>query len=81
MAGAQSSTVDPDVDRGALIDEMESKIATSSNTEPPSNNEEWQVWLIAPQEVEFWQGAKDRNHDRLKYKRKGKGWERTTLWP
>lgn len=81
MAGAQSSTVDSDVDRGALIDDMELKIAASSDTGTSPSSVEWQVWLIAPQEVEFWQGAKDRNHDRLKYKRKGKDWERTTLWP
>jgi pyridoxamine 5'-phosphate oxidase len=56
---------------------MESKLAEAGDV----GFKDWQVWLITPEEVEFWQGAKDRNHDRLKYKRTEGGWERTTLWP
>jgi pyridoxamine 5'-phosphate oxidase len=77
MAGAQSSPVPPDVDRAARINDMESKLAEAGDV----GSKDWQVWLITPEEVEFWQGAKDRNHDRLKYKRAEGGWERTTLWP
>jgi pyridoxamine 5'-phosphate oxidase len=77
MAGAQSSPVPPDVDRAARINDMESKLAEAGDV----GFKDWQVWLITPEEVEFWQGAKDRNHDRLKYKRTEGGWERTTLWP
>jgi pyridoxamine 5'-phosphate oxidase len=76
LAGTQSSALPPDVDRAALIDNMESRLA-----EKGAETKDWQVWLIRPEEVEFWQGAKDRNHDRLQYKRKEGGWERTMLWP
>ena len=77
MAGTQSSPVSPGTNRAALIDEMASKLEETGDVDTT----EWQVWLITPEEVEFWQGAKDRNHDRLKYKRTEGGWERATLWP
>ena len=79
-AGTQSSAVPSDTNRSALIDDMESKLAERGDEESPGTMD-WQVWLIAPQEIEFWQGAKDRNHDRLKYNRTEGGWERTMLWP
>lgn len=81
LAGAQSQPIPSDTDRAALIDEMVSKVSNSGNTGGEGSGENWQVWMIRPEEVEFWQGAKDRNHDRLKYIRKQGGWERMTLWP
>jgi pyridoxamine 5'-phosphate oxidase len=77
MAGAQSSPVPPGTDRAALINDMGSRLEETGDVD----SKDWQVWLITPEEVEFWQGAKDRNHDRLKYKRTEGGWERGTLWP
>ena len=43
----------------------------------------WRVYALAPTVVEFWQGASDRNHKRLRYTRnaKGTGWETARLWP
>lgn len=82
LTGIQSSKVPDGTDRAALIDRMETEISASADTGAViSGGKDWQVWLIIPEEVEFWQGAKDRNHDRLKYKRTSEGWERTTLWP
>jgi pyridoxamine 5'-phosphate oxidase len=77
MAGVQSSPVPPGTNRAALIDDMAANLAEGGDVE----SKEWQVWIITPEEVEFWQGAKDRNHDRLKYKRTEGGWESSTLWP
>ena len=77
LAGVQSSPVAPGTDRAALIDDMKAKLEETGDVDAT----EWQVWMITPEEVEFWQGAKDRNHDRLKYKRTEGGWERATLWP
>lgn len=81
LAGTQSTAIPSDTDRAALINEMESKLSKSGDNGVKGSGENWQVWLIRPEEVEFWQGAKDRNHDRLKYVRKEGGWERMTLWP
>lgn len=95
MAGEQSSAIPPDTDRKALIDakaaELEA-LASAAEAEAegekdgsgegtPKQGMDWQVWLIAPEEIEFWQGAKDRNHERLKYTKREGGWEHATLWP
>lgn len=34
---------------------------------------EWVVWRIRPRSVEFWQGADDRRHLRVRYERAGAG--------
>lgn len=34
----------------------------------------WGGWRIRPAAVEFWQGRRDRLHDRLRYVRRGSGW-------
>jgi pyridoxamine 5'-phosphate oxidase len=42
----------------------------------------WRVFAVAPEVVEFWQGATSRQHKRLSYVRAGgTGWEKQTLWP
>jgi len=41
----------------------------------------WTAYVLAAQEVEFWQGNEDRRHWRLKYSREGTHWSRTLLWP
>lgn len=43
---------------------------------------EWTLYTLRPDYVEFWQGAKDRNHVRLRYAATSAGtWERTLLRP
>jgi pyridoxamine 5'-phosphate oxidase len=42
---------------------------------------EWQVWVVVPEEIEFWQGSPERAHVRLVYRRETTGWTRTRLWP
>jgi pyridoxamine 5'-phosphate oxidase len=43
----------------------------------------WTLYTVAATQVEFWQAAKDRNHNRLRYERDGRdgAWRRHLLWP
>lgn len=42
---------------------------------------DWTLYAVRPDEVEFWQGDRARNHIRLRYRREGDGWARERLWP
>ena len=39
------------------------------------------VYVLTPAEVEFWQGDRQRQHVRLRYRRVGGGWVTERLWP
>lgn len=41
----------------------------------------WGGYCVAPLEIEFWQGRKNRLHDRLVYRQKDKRWELVRLSP
>jgi pyridoxamine 5'-phosphate oxidase len=41
----------------------------------------WGGYLLAPEEIEFWQGQVARLHDRFRYSRSGEGWELERLAP
>jgi pyridoxamine 5'-phosphate oxidase len=41
----------------------------------------WGGFVVAPQEVEFWQGRPSRLHDRMLYRRAGIAWEHVRLSP
>lgn len=36
--------------------------------------DEWVLWRVVPDHVEFWQGSTDRRHARLTYRRAGTEW-------
>ena len=41
----------------------------------------WRGYRVRPEVIEFWQGQENRLHDRLEYRRRGKGWTVTRLAP
>ncbi|MEM1058258.1 MAG: pyridoxamine 5'-phosphate oxidase [Verrucomicrobiota bacterium] len=41
----------------------------------------WGGYRVVPQEIEFWQGAASRLHDRFAYRRENGGWIRNRLSP
>ncbi|EFX00277.1 hypothetical protein CMQ_7279 [Grosmannia clavigera kw1407] len=43
--------------------------------------EGWLVYAVGCVEVEFWQGATDRQHQRRRYVRDGFTWKNERLWP
>ena len=43
--------------------------------------ENWGGYRVWPESIEFWQGQASRMHDRLVYRRSGRGWEIVRLAP
>jgi pyridoxamine 5'-phosphate oxidase len=41
----------------------------------------WGGYLVRPRTVEFWQGRRDRLHDRIRYRAAGNGWQVERLSP
>jgi pyridoxamine 5'-phosphate oxidase len=58
--------------------EVEAKYAGTDAVPRPEN---WGGYRLAPDSIEFWQGRANRNHDRIRYVRKGAAWERHRLAP
>lgn len=52
-------------------------------TEPDYVSPAWAVFAVAPRSVEFWQGATDRMHQRLRYKTMDdeQYWQKDLLYP
>jgi pyridoxamine 5'-phosphate oxidase len=78
------STVVPTVDgitaRGVLeadVAEIEGRFEGVDVTRPPY----WGGFRVVPETVEFWQGRRNRLHDRLRYRRAEGGWVVERLFP
>lgn len=72
------STIVPD--RRMLEDGLkllEQKYAGQEIPLPPN----WGGWRVTPELVEFWQGRRNRLHDRLRYRREKDGWAIERLAP
>jgi len=41
----------------------------------------WRLKAVKADEIEFWQGTATREHERLLYQRRGKGYDKVRLWP
>ena len=49
--------------------------------DPLAVPEDHAVYALTPAEVEFWQGDRQRQHVRLRYRRSADGWVTERLWP
>ncbi|GGN53767.1 oxidase [Streptomyces kronopolitis] len=49
--------------------------------EPEAPVPSWTLYVLHPEEVEFFQGDAQRRHVRLNYRREGGRWVRELLWP
>jgi pyridoxamine 5'-phosphate oxidase len=61
----------------AKFDELKRKFAGGEIPKP----EGWGGFRLVPETVEFWQGGRDRLHDRLLYTRAGDRWDISRLAP
>lgn len=79
LASRQSAVLSDVTELNKRLDEAEAFIIANPDYIAP----DWQVYAVAPTVVEFWQGASDRNHKRLRFTQAfGQNeWARVHLWP
>lgn len=41
----------------------------------------WTLYVVRPEQIEFWQADRDRLHTRLRFQRDGAAWTTSLLWP
>jgi pyridoxamine 5'-phosphate oxidase len=76
-ASAQSSVI---ADRDVLEQRVAELERTYDGREVPCPPQ-WGGFLVRPQTVEFWQGRRDRLHDRIRYRAQDDGWQVERLSP
>ena len=83
LAGARiAAVVSPQSDVIGGRDGLERRFAElESAGEPPERPSSWGGYRLVPAEFEFWQGRKQRLHDRLRYTRRDGGWDQQRLAP
>lgn len=79
IASRQSEILEAGEGLESRMAEAQALIAANPDYVSPG----WRVYAVAPVVAEFWQGASDRNHKRLRYVLSGDSatWDRSLLWP
>jgi pyridoxamine 5'-phosphate oxidase len=70
LASRQSSVIS---DRGVLERALHEVEQRHPPGEPVPRPERWSGFRVEPESVEFWQGRRDRLHDRLRFRREPSG--------
>jgi pyridoxamine 5'-phosphate oxidase len=73
----QSSVLGAREDLERALARTEQRFANMDIPLPPH----WGGFRVLPDEIEFWQGRQSRLHDRVRYVRGRRGWERARLSP
>jgi pyridoxamine 5'-phosphate oxidase len=78
-----SATISPQSEVVASREALETKLedAAKRYRESPPRPVDWGGYRLAPERFEFWQGRKDRLHDRLCYRSVSGGWKIERLAP
>jgi len=79
LSAVISPQSDPVPDRESLERKLED--ASKRWRDAPPRPPHWGGYRLAPDRFEFWQGRKDRLHDRLCYRKTGKAWKIERLAP
>jgi pyridoxamine 5'-phosphate oxidase len=77
-ASPQSSVVSGREALERLYAEAERRFSGSDDVPLPPH---WGGYRVIPSAIEFWQGQRNRLHDRVRYERSGDGWTRERLGP
>lgn len=79
LLGHQSQPLDAQQSVANAITEARTRIAI----DPDQISSVWQVYVVAPEAVEFWQGASDRLHKRVifRWNAAEMDWNKELLWP
>jgi pyridoxamine 5'-phosphate oxidase len=78
-----SASISPQSDIVESRDALEASLAEASKRwrDAPPRPEGWGGYRLAPERFEFWQGRKDRLHDRLCYRKIAGAWKTERLAP
>ena len=79
--GAWASPQSQVVASRAALDELAEQAARRFGDGPIPAPPHWGGYLLAPDEVEFWQGREGRLHDRIRFRHDGDEWVRERLAP
>jgi pyridoxamine 5'-phosphate oxidase len=77
LAGTQSAMLSDPEDLDAALCEAHELI----ERDPQIVDEDWTLYGLAADEVEFWQAHPERRHTRLRYRLREGSWLRERLWP
>lgn len=77
-ASPQSRAVQSRATLNAALANVERQFADAERVPVPPH---WGGWRIRPQRVEFWQGRRDRMHDRLVFELTGETWQLRRVAP
>jgi len=77
LVGRQSAVLEDPRKLALEIEEATRRLADDPRAVPADHT----VYVLTATEVEFWQGDRERQHVRLRYRRSVNGWITERLWP